>query len=34
VIWRFLTPAGLPDHTLTTAHLTVVKPTRQRAAHH
>jgi|GEM_PF-4644745 len=34
VIWRLVTSAGVPDHTLTTAHLTVVKPTRQRAAHH
>jgi hypothetical protein len=34
LIWRVLTPAGVPDHTLTTAHLTVLKPTRQRGAHH
>jgi len=34
VTWRLLTPAGGPDRTLTTARLTVVKPARQRAAHH
>ncbi|HEV8431888.1 MAG TPA: hypothetical protein VGR95_00645 [Thermoanaerobaculia bacterium] len=34
VIWRLLTPAGTPARPLTTAHLTVVKPTRQRATHH